>query len=603
MKLNSIRLKKSCISCLNMTGRDLRRYWLLPAAALLALVLFVLLPDLEPLRSLQRNNPLQDSPAAMLTAAILPVLSSACVFSRLHNRQMAARIHALPLTRNQHFFSHVISGWILSVLPFVILFLIYMYLMGHSAMGLLLADETDYYYNAYFWKWLAGMLVTVTFVYDLSVLAGILAGTVLTHLLLALLLNGLLPAVTYLINHIIVQFWTGFYSLPVASSQLSPVTWEHQFTYFRYISSALPYLLYAAAALIFLLIAWLLYRRVKLEREGESTVFKGFGEFVCVCFGFIGLCAGGLLFYNVSAGHSKELFLAGAAAGGLLFYIAARMIMEKRLQIFNTVNMKKLGVFALCGAIFTVFMVFDLGGFAKRLPKGSETAFITVNDAFELDYVTVFDDPSLMEKLRDLGLALADHSKPGMNADQYDETLFFVYYPDQDYHVNEYNLPLLETLLEGKTRAVCRYYSFDPSQPDIAAAYAELYDDPAYKKLSPLYDLSGDKIDRMQVLPYTASENHGDTLYGPSDIIDTNDINALAEAIRDDFRSMTYADLLQARKLNKTPVIKLELMIQSEAGTGGYGSFTLNLRQNYKRTLQFMKENGYDRSLRLAENS
>ena len=101
-----------------------------------------------------------------------------------------------------------------------------MYLIDHSAMRLQLQSESDYYYNAYFWTWLWDMLITTTYVYSLSVLAGIIAGTVVTHLLLAMFFNGLLPVIVYLVNHIVSAFWTGFWGLPLASSHLSPLTRE-----------------------------------------------------------------------------------------------------------------------------------------------------------------------------------------------------------------------------------------------------------------------------------------------------------------------------------------------------------------------------------------
>ena len=573
MNLKPSKLKQGFKPCMDMARRDLCRFWLLPAAALLAFVLFAVIPDLKPVQIMTRNNPLQDKPVILLVAAILPVLASLSVFTWLHNQRMSARIHALPLTRNQHFFSHVFSGWVLSILPFVILFLAYMYMMGHSDMQMLLVTETDYYGNAYFWTWLADMLITVTYVYNLSVLAGILAGTVLTHLLLAMLLNGLLPVAVYLINRMVIEFWTGFYSLPLASSQLSPLTREWRFTYFRYLDSTAAYLIYTAVALAALLMAWLLYRRLKLEREGGSAAFKGFGEFVCVCFGFVGLCSGGMLLYSVSDSRDKALFLMGAAIGGLIFYIAARMILEKRLQIFSPANLKKLCAFVLCGAAFAVFMVFDLGGYAKRLPEVSDTTAVKVHGHFEPDDDMLLNDPAMLEKSRELGLALAEHGKPGEDAGKYDGKIFFTYYLD-----------------EGDARIVHRFYSFDPVQPDIAGAYAALFDDPAYKKLSLLYGLTADEISEMLLCPDSINDRH-DMMY----IIDPSHFNALAEAIREDFRSMTYADLIKAREQNKTPICGLNLMIKDASGNGSSSNYNLDLRQDYSRTLQVLKKYGYDK--------
>ena len=580
-----------------MISGDLRRYWLLPAAVFLLLIIFVLMPDLAQIRLMNRNNPLLDSsPLFPAAVAALPVLVSVSVFSWLHNRRMAARLHALPLTRNQHFFSHLISGWVLSVLPFILLFITYMLIMKYSNMSCLLASETIYYGSRFFWQWLLRILITVTYIYNLSVLAGVIAGTVLTHLLLALFLNGLLPVVIYLFHDIIFAFWTGFVSLPMASSDLSPLShyWGQDGSFHIYLLSGSetgidPFLiLYLLAAAAFLLIAWLLYRRLKLEREGASAVFKGFGELVCVLFGLVGLCACGMLFHLFGESGEKTLFFTGAAAGGLVFYMAGLMLLEKRVQIFSKTNLKKIGAFALCGALFCSFMALDLGGFAKRLPKASAITAASAPDLYEIDdYEIRFTDPALIEKLRTLSLTLAEHGKPVSRADKYDETISFTYYLDASWDP--------ESKPSGvPPKIIQRAYAFDPAQPDIAKAYGALFDDPAYKKMSPLYDLE-DRVDDKLPIPMNGKQYDTDF---DGCIIDPADIKAIARAIQADFRAMTYEDLLEGRRLNKAPVGSLNLNIRDIQGGGSF-SFYLELRQNYSRALKELKDCGYALHLRI----
>lgn len=589
MKWKADKPVESISPCADMIGSDLRRYWLLPAAAFLLLVIFVLMPDLAQIQQMQRGNPLQDSsPLFPVVAAALPVLVSACVFSWLHNRRMAARLHSLPLTRTQHFFSHLISGWILSVLPFLLLFIIYMLMMKYSDMALLLDDESDYYGNRFFWQWLLHILISVTYIYNLSVLAGVIAGTVLTHLLLALFLNGLLPVMVYLFHEIIIEFWTGFYSLPLASSDLSPLShyWEEGGYYriYAFFGSEAgieaPAALYLLAALLFLLAAWMLYRRLKVEREGESAVFKGFGELVCVLLGLVGLCACGMLLHLFGESGEKALFFTGAAAGGLVFYIAGLMLLEKRVQIFTRANLKKIGVFALCGAMLCSFLVFDLGGFAGRLPETSEIAAVQADHIYGLDGYAYLSDPALIEKGRTLSLTLAAHGKSWRNAAKYDDSIFFTYYLDKDWKP-EYNLT------RSRPKIIQRSYAFDPAQPDIAKAYAALFDDPAYKKLSPLYDLE-DHMAGKEGIPI----NREGIEPGYEEIMNPDDIKAIARAIQADFRAMTYEDHLAGRSQNKAPVITLDLPIKDEIG-GGISFFHLELRQDYSRTLNELKTRGY----------
>lgn len=595
MKPKAKTFKQAASPCLDMISGDLRRYWLLPAAAFLLLVIFVLMPDLQQVQLLNRNNPLLDSsPLFPVIAAALPVLVSVNVFSWLHNQRMAARLHALPLTRSQHFFSHLLSGWILSVLPFVLLFAAYMLLMKYSNMPYLLETEDLYYGSRFFWQWLLQILITVTYIYNLSVLAGVIAGTVLTHLLLGLFLNGLLPVMVYLFHEIIIEFWTGFYSLPLASSDLSPLShyWgeDGYFFYRRYTEPPVLLLLtalYLLAALLFLLASWLLYRSLKVEREGEAAVFKGFGELVCGLFGLVGLCACGMLLHLFGESDETTRFFTGAAAGGLVFYIAGRMLLEKRVHIFTAANLKKISVFALCGALLCSFMVFDLGGFAGRLPKASEISAINADGIYGLDWETYLTDPALIEKARALSLTLAAHGKSWRHAGKYDEDIFFTYYLDKDW-TPEYNLT------RSRPKIIHRKYAFDPAQPDIAKAYAALFNDPAYKKQSPLYHLEDRITDKMGI-----PINRNGSEYGYEEIMNPDDIKAIVRAIQADFRAMTYADLLEGRAQNKAPVLTLDLPINNEAARGGGSYLCLKLRQNYSRTLKELKSRGYANHLHL----
>lgn len=77
-------------------------------------------------------------------------------------------------------------------------------------------------------------------------------------------------------------------------------------------------------------------------------------------------------------------------------------------------------------------------------------------------------------------------------------------------------------------------------------------------------------------------------------IIDPDHILAVARAIQEDFRSMTYEDILDAKKENPSPIWKLELQVSADDG-GGYVNTTLELRQNYSRTLKVLKELSYDK--------
>lgn len=332
---------------------------------------------------------------------ITAVLCAVSVFAYLHNKASATAAHAMPFQRKTIFASHCLAGGILTAAPVVLSALTFILICaaqtaaGNRVYSVDPAEPANF--AAIYMAWLAASLVTLFFVYAVSVLAAVIAGTIFTHILLAMFLNGIVPVTIYVVNEYLRQFWPGLSVMPLASVTFSPVSRFFCGYYYITLKTAVPYV---AVAAVLILLSGLLYKRIQLERENSSVVFNAFGEIVCMLFAFIGMTVGGFTGQFIMNTESLPVFFLFAFAGALLFYLIGRMILEKKLQVFTLAAWKKFGVFLAAAALFCAFTVFDITGFVEKVPDAEDVKSVSIDAPVgTADDYAVFSEEDSIEQL------------------------------------------------------------------------------------------------------------------------------------------------------------------------------------------------------------
>ena len=240
--------KSFCNLSAVLVSRNLKQFWLIPFAAFLAYFIRGILPlivkssSYETLRYLT-NDVLSNHDYVYLgVLMVLPICASIAVFSYLHGNAPATAMHAMPFSRKKLYRSSVVSGMIMIVLPILLIGLCYAVLLRGDVYDL--APEI-------LPSWIFRTFVSTFFVYAVSTFAAVVAGSVVTHILLAMFFNGLLPITIYLVNRFMSAFLFGYSNSPLASYIFSPVSFERN----NYISilydgyTMLTYLAYLLVAL------------------------------------------------------------------------------------------------------------------------------------------------------------------------------------------------------------------------------------------------------------------------------------------------------------------------------------------------------------------
>ncbi len=495
-----------------LVEEDVKRYWLIPAMIFLIYFIVGAVPLLDAADkyisvSLNSQHNVYANSIQIALISVSAISAAASVFSYLHGKASSVFVHGLPFSRKTLFRSHAFAGWLLAVFPIVISGLCFIVVCAlQTASGKEIIESPDVYipisYVDYYLDWTLSALIAVTFVYALALLAGVIAGNLAVHVLLAMFLNGIAPVTVFLVNNYLFRFLKGFTAPPLGTTDFSPLlrfygAWEY-FDKLLYCGA------YISFALLFIFLAAALYKRLPLERAGDTVFFPAAGKLVCLLFAFIGMALFGLSSIRVWGGDTTVRSLCLALIGSLLFYLIGRMILEKRLQVFHRETLKGYCLFLVFAAVFCSFTIFDVTGFETRVPNASQIQSITLSGAAgQSDGNAVYTS---LESFEDI---LALHRAFIEEAEDYDPSVVY----DTIY--------LSYKLKNGKTLE--RRYEFQLEESDkVFAAYNHLYKSAAYRE----------RLDET-VLLRSKIQSLNDQLPGFSDNYDAL-IEKLPEAILED---------------------------------------------------------------------
>ena len=416
------------------------------------------------------------------------ILCAMAVWSYLYNARSVGMMHTLPIRREGLFLTNLLSGLAMMAIPYLVAgglgTLLFACCGGFDAWGTLVTV-------------LAVIAQSVTF-FGLATFCAFLTGNIFALPALYFLLNFLAPLGDWLCNLFARGFLFGFtadYSGTV--DFLCPMVYLTQRLYVnseyetvRDSASEYQNLLtsvtlenawliaaYAAAGLVFLALAYLLYRRRESERAGDVVAVRVFRP--VFRFGVAALSAllGGRLLYALL----WESFQAGDTftpvplaicliVAGLIGYYAASMLLAKSLRVFRGSAVGALCLVAACAA-FCAGMRYDLFGIERRIPAEGEIAQLEIYLARNTYYLTPEDQPELLAGAQDLQRTLI--AQKDLIRSNYETYRHGGSSSDPDASTN---IRYIYTLKNGAT--VERFYvvSFARSDLQTSGSYANVMD-------------------------------------------------------------------------------------------------------------------------------
>ena len=396
---------------------NLKMYWYLPALSFIAYFMagiFPLIMD-SSLRTDPNRTYLEDSLNNMnvffcLLLVAVPLIAAVTMMGYFHKPAQAMTIHAQPFSRNRIYCSQTLTGWLLCVLPVAAMTLLYLFIAGMPAASL---------------YWGCNSVAILTFFYGLFVLAGSLVGSSVMQVLLSGVLFGIVPLILWLVFCYCESFLNGFYTMPEGMEDF--MSRSNPLLYLlteMWNGNAMPLsltLAYLAVGLILLILAGLAYERARLERVGDSMMYRLFEEIITWLIVFVGMTVFAFFFYNTL--DSRSMLLVGMAVGLLLSFIIVKIILARSIRILTKQNLLSLGILTVLAALFTGVVMFDLAGYGRWVPDAEDVASVDSDSIYYNDGYNYYQfadgfsrenetltSPEAIEKVVTLHRYAAEHS-------------------------------------------------------------------------------------------------------------------------------------------------------------------------------------------------
>lgn len=418
---------------------DIKRYW--PLLFLYVAVWVVILPMqilsasrqcdgvadgiMTVLQLRQHNVIIQSIPAAVVMSLLFGCFAAMAVWSYLMSGRTVGLMHALPVTRTQAFFSHILSVLGALTAGNVLIFL----LTALCSAGFSYVDW------AALGTWLLLTELMALFFFALGSLCAMVTGWLLAVPVLYGAMNVVALLLYAVISTMTQMFYFGYSSsdIPEFITWLTPVgrIWdavanggaqpvEVQFpepigtqSYHRFQLPASAFstcIIYAAVGIALLALVWWLYKKRPSETAGDAMSFRWLQP---IARWSIGLCGGlglGLFLNYVILGSSFAGLLICQLVMGVICFFAAQMLLKKKFRIFTSRWWVETLALVLTLLAVTLCIKLDITGYQHRVPDAEDVTSVRFSASYA-DFTT--DDPAAVESVISLHRAILE---------QYDET-------------------------------------------------------------------------------------------------------------------------------------------------------------------------------------
>ena len=418
---------------------DIKRYW--PLLFLYVAVWVVILPMqilsasrecdgvaegiMTVLQMRQHNVIIRSMPASVVMSLLFGCFAAMAVWSYLMSGRTVGLMHALPVTRTQAFFSHILSVLGALTAGNVLIFL----LTALCSAGFSYVDWTA------LGTWLLLTELMALFFFALGSLCAMVTGWLLAVPVLYGAMNVVALLLYAVISTMTQMFYFGYSSsgIPEFITWLTPVgrIWdavangsaqpiEVQFrepignqSYHRFQLPASAFstcIIYAAVGIALLALVWWLYKKRPSETAGDAMSFRWLQP---IARWSIGLCGGlglGLFLNYVILGSSFAGLLICQLVMGVICFFAAQMLLKKKFRIFTSRWWVETLALVLTLLAVTLCIRLDITGYQHRVPDAEDVTSVRFSASYA-DFTT--DDPAAAKSVISLHRAILE---------QYDET-------------------------------------------------------------------------------------------------------------------------------------------------------------------------------------
>ena len=378
-----------------------------------------------------------------LYCASMPLITSLALFNFLHKKNAVLFHHSIPVKRSQMYVSLVLAGIILINIPLILLGV---YVSAVLNIGIAL-------------KVIVFGFIASTFVFSICTLAGIITGTTVMHFIVACWFNFLPQSIYFVLTSFGEGLLNG-YSNEDAMGLIKIMSLEtHHFEIASYKS-----LVYLASAIVILVLAGVLYKKLKLERSENAIVFTSLKIILNIIVSIYFMALLGLVVYSFN--NTTLSFIIGSAIGAILGVYLGYMIFNKTFRIFNAKTLKLAIILVIVSMMLSLAFVYDIFGYENRIPNINEIRSVkidssiverVISDNKEMDSFKGRDNISNVVKIHKRCVSLG---KTNSNFDEEIEYINISYkLKNGDSIQREYRIPINDSVVNNHYK-----YIFDSKE-------------------------------------------------------------------------------------------------------------------------------------------
>jgi len=357
----------------------------------------------------------------------IPILAGIILFRYLQIKESVDMTHSLPVRRENLYFNHMMSGFLLLLPPIWITGIMTWFALYFSPF-IENITTTDLLI------WIGIMSLFTVFSFVLSVFVGMITGlSVAQGILIYIFLFlpfGLITLISYHLDLILYGFSASYYGA-ANLSEWSPIT---RFTNFNEVAFTWKEtFLYLFLVSLFIFLGYLLYKYRQLEAATQVITFSLLRPILKygVTFSFM-LIAGA--YFASSQNHKFSWIVFGYIFGGLIGYLVAEMFLMKTWRIF-----KWRLIPSLIGYTVVISLIFfgihaDVTGFVSKVPKKEEIkgiyfgySYYDLRDKLMTNENPFATDPEFIQSVRKLHEFIIQKQPKELDLSQPSRPIFIAY--------------------------------------------------------------------------------------------------------------------------------------------------------------------------------
>jgi len=505
----------------------------------------------------------------ILLSIAVPTIAGLLIFRFIHSKKTSVFVHSLPVKRTANYISSVFAGLTLMIVPII--------LNTAILMIISLSGYSQYFSVGDCAVWMLLNIFSIFIMFSCVCFVGSLTGNSFAMIALNILFHTFVPLITAGLSLVCEKFLHGYAgenelltrvvnnNFPARIMNIVS-SWNYEHITAK--SYASDFVKFGIIAVVLYVISAVFYKIRKMETAEDVAGFKCLNPIFKYLITFMGAVAAFSIFSD-SIDENEFVFWCLVALVSAVIYFASEMLLKKTFKVWHTYK----GYLVFAAAFSVLMCLFSLTsffGFETNIPPKDKIAKVSVYDYYR-------NEKPLVANADVIDRALNIHGKMIAKA--------------QRIKVQGETAIHIEYQLKNK-KSVHRRYPI--TEDELHEIMNSLYKNEEYK-------MKREEIFGETEEIYKANINHN---RGSEEIFDKDKLKALNECVTADIMELDYDELY-----NNGWNFNIELNYIMDDEKEGYHNIIqgldddgkrikvkylhLNINPNYKRTVQWIKDNGY----------